>query len=194
MDQLQNKFQYLVDLEIDKWNTLSEDNGIITQEINVGQALTCGRAYGIISGQFDNIVQSVWDIYTDIESMLKLDPDVIEFEVMQNFDEDTRLIRHVNKLPWPMWPREFVYIQHRVYVNPDTAYIYMYSCDGHPENPDKYVRGNICISAFSFKNSELGIFVYRSGLIDPCGNIPVSIVNMYRSKAADNLRYIASIV
>ncbi|XWV25822.1 START domain containing protein [Tupanvirus soda lake] len=177
------------------WEVVLESEGITTQKkILHGSDIACFRSYGVVNADMDDLMEYVWNTYSSFDSVRSYDLDVSEYGIISNLDQNTRICRQVNSLPWPMWPRETVYLQ-RSEDCAGASYIYMYSveCNEVPRQDNKYVRAIINISAYVFRPTIDGCMVYRIAHVDPCGLIPVSLVNSYATKTTNMIRHLKSI-
>ena len=176
-----------------KWTLINESNGITTEsKFLEGSTIACFRSYCIIRATPD-VINDVWNGYNDIESIMIHDPNVIEYKVIKNINNDTRINYQVNKLPWPLWSREIVYKQHRV-LNGNKNYILSYSVDDEILPNQKYVRAQVHIAAYVFEKLEPNLTkITRIVHVEPKGIIPSSIINTYADKNLFMLRKLLSV-
>lgn len=174
-------------LESKNWEQLSVIDGVITERLQVqGSNFYCYKSHGHVNCKSKYVSDFIWNFYDSDNSIKKLDPDIDNYKIVSEIEKDKlRLCHQINKLPWPFTDRESVYLQCRKKIN-DTEYIYMYSvaCEQIPEQPKKYVRTKIEISAYIITDqpNENGCFIQRLAHIDPRGNMPSSIINYNASK------------
>lgn len=189
MELVQRKLEYLGTLfDSDEWSNCGHQNDILSESLAVKKArINCFRSSTAIRTDVQTLVDYVWDTYNSLEEMK--DDDIVEYEIIENIDSDTRICRQVNKLPWPLWPRESVYFQHR-FQKDEIVYILMFSVldDRVPLNNDKYVRSTILVSGYVFIPQKNSTMIYRIAHVDPVGNIPASIVNSTATKTSTVLR------
>ena len=207
MELVQEKLDFLVDLvNDDNWQQVLSDNKIITQKRSLpNSSIDCFRSYGMVNSTCEELMEFIWDTYSDKDSIKIYDPDVVEYNIVENtdnntdnnIDNNTRICHQINNLPWPIWPRESVYLQKRL-IREDASYILMYSVETNatPIQSDKFVRTNINISAYVLipqkASDESGCMVYRIAHVDPAGSIPIGVVNSYASKTANMIRHLQS--
>lgn len=187
MDQLDEKIDFLNELlDDDGWQTTSNDNNVYTQKMFLhGSDIASFRSFGFVNADAASVMNYVWNAYSDPNQIKMYDPDVVHYEIIKFINKNTRLCYQINKLPWPIWKRDLVYLQTRIIDN-DASCIIMYSVDSsaNPEEPNKYVRVFVNISAYVFKPVKDGCIVYRIVHVDPMGDIPPLIVNKYAGKTA----------
>ncbi|XWV24590.1 START domain containing protein [Tupanvirus deep ocean] len=195
MEESDQKLTFLNQLLDDNnWEVVLESEGITTQKKMLpGCDIACFRSFGVINSEKNSLVEYVWNTYSNFDSVRSYDLDVSEYGIICDFDDNSRVCRQVNSLPWPMWPRETVYLQKREDIG-GASYIYMYSveCNEVPRQDNKYVRATINISAYVFRPTIDGCMVYRIAHVDPCGSIPVSLVNSYATKTTNMIRHLKS--
>lgn len=191
MDQINEKLDFLKALIADpKWQQITVSDGITTEKRSLSASdIACFRSHSMINATAKELMDYIWTIYTSSDFMKKYNSDISQYRIIENYDSNKRLCYQVNTLPWPMWPRDSLYLQARI-VEGDYSYILMYSVDSTavPEQKEKYVRAYVNISAFVFKEEDTGCMVYRIGHIEPGGTIPAGIVNSYATKTADMIR------
>lgn len=196
MEYIQEKLQLLKNLiSSDKWLLVKNvDNVTTKKKFFEDSNIACFSSNGLIKADTNKLSNFVWNVFSSEENMKKYDPNIVKYEVVQNIDDNTRICHQINSLPWPIWPRELVFLQSKV-VEPDGTYIYMYSLDTEkvPKQTDKYVRATINISAFAFKAQQNNTLVYRLGHIDPAGMIPTAIINNYGDKTRNMILHMRTI-
>lgn len=171
-------------LKNDEWEDVNNSNGVNTRrKFLPDSTYACFRSTGIIDRHLDELVEATWKTFDNLENNRQFDADIDQYQIVKNIDENTRLCYQVNKLPWPLWSRDMVYIQHRLEKN-GVVYILMYSVDTDsvPRYDDKYVRSTINISAYTFEKSNIGTIINRFVHVEPAGNIPATLVNSYANK------------
>ena len=192
---VQEKLDFLVDLvNDDNWQQVLLSDKIITQKRSLpNSSIDCFRSYGIVNSTSEELIEFIWNTYSNKDSIKIYDPDVAEYNIIiESSDNNTRICHQVNNLPWPILPRESVYLQKKL-VHDDAMYILMYSVETNvtPIQADKYVRTNINISAYVLiPQAESGCMVYRIAHVDPAGSIPIGVVNSYASKTANMIRHL----
>ena len=192
MELLEDKLAYLgVLFDSDGWRNAGIQGDIVSETLPVpGSSINCFRSSARIKATAADIVDYVWHTYDSRELME--DDEILEYEIVENITPNARVCRQVNKLPWPLWPRETVYIQHR-FEHEGVVYILAYSVD-HPKaplQPTKYVRSISRVSGYVLMPSTDGTLVYRIAHVDPAGYIPASIVNSCATKTTVVLHRLA---
>lgn len=171
-------------LPYDGWEVVDNTENVDSRKKFLpASSYACFRSIGIISSPMDELVDTIWKTYDNLSNVKEFDTDIVQYRIIKNIDENTRLCHQVNNLPWPLWPRDMIYFQHRLEKDGIT-YILMYSIDSNdvPCDNNKYVRATINISAYTFEKSSIGTIVNRFLHVDPAGNIPLSIVYGYSNK------------
>lgn len=194
MDKLYEKLNWIKELVtetkllsktgVPDWEFVKQiDNMTMLRRFLPGSDIACFKSNGLIAANTRMLSDYIWKTFNSEENMKVNDGNILKYEVVENIDENTRICHQINSLPWPLWPREFVFIQSRV-IEPDGTYIYMYSVDHKkvPPQPTKYVRATINISGFVFKPKDNECMVHRLAHIEPNGLIPTAVVNNYSDK------------
>lgn len=188
-----DKINFLNSLIEDKeWICISNQDDIITEQKNVENAnMCCLRYYSIINAKPEELQSHIWDIYKKMDTIKQFESTLENYCVVKYYDDNTRLCYETNKLPWPLWPRELVYLQRRIRNN-GTLYILMYSVEP-PEivcDKNKYVRAYINVSAFILKPYVNKTLLYRVMYFDPAGVIPSSLITTYATRATSLIKYL----
>lgn len=191
MDQIDEKFNFLMELiENDTWEPVSNlDNVRIQRKFLPGCAIACFMADGFVNANPDELMNFVWSIYENVESMKKYDPDISNYHIFSLPNTDARLCYQINTLPWPLWHRDLVYLQ-SIKVTNNGKWFLMYSVESTdiPKKDEQYVRAVINISAYGFVPEGNGCHVYRIAHVDPAGSIPSSIINNYADKTSKMIK------
>lgn len=204
MDQFDEKINLLSKIINDTtdWETVNEANGITSQrKMMSGSNIACFKSFGLVNAGAEKLKSFVWNVYDNELSMKKYDPEMLRYQIIEdlsvspNSGELARLCYQINKLPWPLWSRDLVYLQ-RSFDTPDGSFILMYSVESNatPRQDDKYVRANINISAYGFTQVDVNrCMVYRIAHIDPAGLIPTNVINSYASKTTKMIEQLKNI-
>ncbi len=178
--ELLNKVKNLI-AEAD-WNFCSHSDGITLESKlfpSISQ-ISCFRASCIINARPDQVMAQIWDIN---ESKVKRDnPDVLEWNLIET-DENFRIYRQLNKVTWPLWPREVVIHQSKTLE--DNSYLIISHSIEHPLVPkqnDKFVRATVYISAYCLFPDCENTKIFRIMHLDPGGYIPPAVVNYNSNK------------
>ncbi|CAH6421660.1 START domain-containing protein [uncultured virus] len=192
MELLEEKLGHLGTLfDADGWRNAGVTGSIISETLDVpGSSINCFRSSVRITATAADIVDYVWRTYDSRELME--DDEILEYEIVETVTPNARVCRQVNKLPWPLWPRETVFMQHR-FEHEGVVYILAYSTDHSkaPLQPAKYVRSISRVSGYVLMPSVDGTLVYRIAHVDPAGMIPASIVNSCATKTTAVLSRLA---
>jgi len=122
--------------------------------------------------------ESEWQACDDIETWRK----------KADINDNLRIVYQVNKLPWPLWNRDFSLLMHR---REDEGRHFLLFCSvEHPDIPNeeanKRQRAQVSISAFIMEpQGENKTKLTRILHVDPAGNIPKKIVNSHAKKVHD---------
>eukprot|EP01120_Amphizonella_sp_Union-15-10_P006088 TRINITY_DN1900_c0_g1_i1.p1 TRINITY_DN1900_c0_g1~~TRINITY_DN1900_c0_g1_i1.p1 ORF type:complete len:236 (-),score=50.51 TRINITY_DN1900_c0_g1_i1:44-664(-) len=145
--------------------------------------IECYRVSGIVNASPSRLADIIWS--RTKEDWQIVDDAVVEWEIKQQIDDNTRIVYQVNKLTWPLWSRDLVYVQSRA-VQGDTHVIAAKSIQYEPipEYKDKYVRAELNVSAFVFAPGPEDGKTLASRIIhvDPAGSIPTAVVNATAKK------------
>lgn len=190
MDQFDEKYRLMLDMfSSPDWKVVKESNGVVTEKGPTERGeIACFRSTALINADPHILINILWEDFNSIERLQNRDKDVIEYQILQK-KENKRISYQVNKLPWPLWPREVLYITHKI-IGDNVSYLLSYSIKSSkvPNNP-KYVRAHVTIAAYSFTkivedNGRVMCHMSRISHVDPMGSIPVPIVNSFVDKNA----------
>jgi hypothetical protein len=175
------------------WRLISDQNGTTLESksyLNVC-LMPCYRARRPkIQKSPTNLLGRVWNINKKI--VMQDDPDVTDWEVLEE-GKGWRIIWQKMKLPFPIWPRDIVYVQTMV-DHGDSTYLVMYSTTHPkaPEDPTQFVRSQMHTNVFGFQKRGDGLTDgFKVTQIDPAGSIPTWVVNMFTGKLTGMLNKIA---
>lgn len=186
MNPIDEKFFYLMEILDGEWQFFGDNDGVLTERKNLsGSNIACFRSNGLVNADAAGLFDYVLQKYDSFDSMKKYDSEITHYEILEKISEDARVCYQVNSLGWPIWPRDIVYLQTTKKIG-DAYWIYMYSVDSQlkPEQPDKYVRAKVTISAYGFIPEGDSTRVYRIAHVEPGGSIPAAIINAYANKTA----------
>jgi len=191
MEQLEEKLILMESLlDDDNWEIIGQTDDIITQKKFIPDInIACFKSTGIINAYPSELMAFVWNICKNEQNMKRNDGDILKYQIIKNLDSDTRICHQINKLPWPFWNRDVVYLQMRIHDDSRSAII-MYSIDYEciPEQNDKSVRAKINILSYVFEPCTRGCKVSLIVHVDPGGNIPAGIVNSYTGKTYNMIK------
>ncbi|QKF93495.1 lipid-binding START domain-containing protein [Fadolivirus algeromassiliense] len=164
------------------WTLVSNTNDVILENKSFPEicAIDCFRANGFVNHQPEDLWNEIWN--ENERSLKAKDPDISEWKVVE-LGENYKVYTQVNRMPWPLWFRHACCAQVR--MQEDNCYwILIFSVDHEkaPLDTTMYVRPIVHMSVYKFENEGTGSRVSKIGHIDPSGNIPAYVVNMYASK------------
>jgi len=172
-----NRAQTLVS-ETDGWTEEKRDStAVLTSKNFEGCPINCFKVVGVVDTTPKQAVDLLWGWRKP--EWQRFSPDVEEWEIVEEVDENTRVIRQVNKLSWPLSNRDMALASARVEGENDTHAIVFRSIE-HEKVPvvSKNVRANVLLSCFVFSPAAEGKATLTRILhVDPAGNIPTSFVN-----------------
>jgi hypothetical protein len=185
---LDNTFRTLMD---DKWISFSETDSIKieTRELS-NTTINAFKASGMINKNADVLVDYIWNANEEVSR--RHDPDISEYRLVE-YSNDHKVTRQLNKLVWPLWDRETVYYQTKIYLG-ESIWIVGFSID-HPKCPHdetQHVRTILNYSVYGFVPNPLNnrqTTVYKVIHLDPNGNIPSQLINSNVEKTGVYLRY-----
>ena len=164
------------------WNFISNNNNILLESKVFPDicAVPCFRTTTTVNKTIDYLMNSLWN--ETEEDRKKEDPDIIAWSCIQS-EPTFRVCTQINKMQWPLWSRETVYVQMKVIEN-DASWFITFSIDHDavPLKPTLYVRALIHLSIYKFSIENGQTRVHRMSHIDPSGNIPSSIITLYAGK------------
>eukprot|EP01098_Paradermamoeba_levis_P007339 TRINITY_DN3026_c0_g1_i1.p1 TRINITY_DN3026_c0_g1~~TRINITY_DN3026_c0_g1_i1.p1 ORF type:complete len:198 (-),score=74.63 TRINITY_DN3026_c0_g1_i1:58-651(-) len=164
--------------ETEGWKVTKDGNGAVLSEKGVeGSALNMFRVVAVVPHPPKKVIDTLWS--WGLAEWKEYDPDVKEWRVVQQIDDNTRVLYQVNSLPWPLWARDTCLTQAR--REKDGTFALLLKSTSHadaPEKPKDYVRAQVLTSAFIFapEGADKTKFI-RIVHVDPSGNIPSSVVN-----------------
>lgn len=173
------------------WNNVSNTNGTTLRSLaNKVCSFPCYEASRLSQKLPQKWIDRVWNVN---ESIVKSDdPDAASWEILES-GTNWRIVRQVNNMKWPVWPRELVFAQIR--VDRDTgSYLVMYSVK-HPSaplKPSEFVRGTMHTNVYAFEQEENHTRASKITQIDPAGDLPVWLVTKYTDKLTHMLNKIDS--
>ena len=143
-------------------------------------SVPCFRTTTLVDKSVEYLMDKLWN--ETEETRLQEDPDIVYWTEVEA-DKDWRVCNQLNKMQWPFWSRETVYVQVKV-VQSDVSWIVTFSVDHDcvPRKDDQYVRATVFLSVYRFSKEGNQTRIHRMSHIDPGGNIPVSIINLYAGK------------
>lgn len=146
----------------------------------------CYLARTVIKKPLKTLVDKLWII--DEKTTKINDPSVKEWKELEK-TENHKVCSQYNKMGMFIWDRHVVYAQVKI-EEPDTGktYIVAFSVT-HPLAPfdeKNYVLGKVHMSVFELKKdtkdeSGNSTVITKLAHIDPCGDLPVSVINMFAS-------------
>lgn len=140
----------------------------------------CYRANSITDKTPEELANKVWNITEQTQKAD--DQDIIEWKVVDG-GSNWRVFAQLNKLPFPMWPRQTLCCQ-MILQEGGTYWIVSYSIDHDkvPKQEDKYVRTKVVMLINKFERVGNKTHIWRLSQVDPSGNIPKSVLNLYSGK------------
>jgi hypothetical protein len=142
-----------------------------------------------IEKPIETLVDRLWSIN---EKGAKVnDPSVMDWrEVVK--DANYKIVEQHNKMMWPIYSRHMVFSQAKFEgkdeKNNNIVYLVAQSID-HPDIPldeNNYVRGHIHMSVYKYKQKgPTTTEIQRIAMVDPCGKIPVQLVNAFAHKQVE---------
>lgn len=191
MDQIDEKIKMIKEIfESSGWQVIQENKLLTTKKkFLLDSDIPCFLASGFVNQTPEKLINEIYHIYDNIDNLKVHNPEVIHYEIIQESDK-TRICYHINQLQWPLWPRDLVYLQ-TVKKEENYCGLYMFSIDSenHPIDNKKYVRTILTLSAYIIKPQNEGSMLHRIIHLDPCGSIPVTLMNKYVDKVTNVIKY-----
>lgn len=143
----------------------------------------CYLAKTVIKKPLQSMIDKLWMI--DEKGIRSNDPSVKEWKEIEKTDQ-YKICSQYNKMGGMfVWDRHAVYAQVKI-EEAGSTYLVAFSVT-HPSAPfdeKNYVCGKIHMSVFELKKDTEdpnSTFVTKIALIDPSGDLPVSVINMFAS-------------
>jgi autonomous glycyl radical cofactor GrcA len=92
-----------------------------------------------------------------------------------------------NEMGWPIWPRHIVFAQVR-FDDGNVTHLVAFSVKHKkaPVDVATHVEAKLHMSVYRFEQNKDGTTtINRYAQLDPCGNIPIWLVNMYAANQVD---------
>eukprot|EP01090_Pellita_catalonica_P020376 TRINITY_DN7261_c0_g1_i1.p1 TRINITY_DN7261_c0_g1~~TRINITY_DN7261_c0_g1_i1.p1 ORF type:complete len:205 (+),score=44.73 TRINITY_DN7261_c0_g1_i1:52-666(+) len=165
----------------DGWNTEMGGAGepaILEAKKFEGSDLNCYRVKGTVDRPPKFYADKMWSWKSD--EWKKFATDVEKWEIKKSDGDNDRVLYQINKLPWPIWNRDFGMVMSLREF--DGNYILVYKTiesDLTPKDEKNFVRGNVIVSFYLFEkgDKEGTTKVTRALHVDPAGNIPTKVIN-----------------
>eukprot|EP01088_Endostelium_zonatum_P002996 TRINITY_DN1395_c0_g1_i1.p1 TRINITY_DN1395_c0_g1~~TRINITY_DN1395_c0_g1_i1.p1 ORF type:complete len:207 (-),score=47.14 TRINITY_DN1395_c0_g1_i1:65-685(-) len=161
------------------WSVVNDKDGAVLDSKQIaGSDINAFRVKGNVRASPEKLIDLVWS--WGESDWKKWASDIESWQVLETPNENTRIIHQVNKLSWPLWSRDVVFLCSRQSLDNGAKLLVLKSVENSkaPPQKDKYVRANILTSFFLFEPIEGGHSkVTRVLHVDPAGNIPTSVVN-----------------
>jgi len=147
------------------------------------------KAIGELSGSPFSIAEKAF--CTDDSIVKKFDRDIKQIKVLKVESQDIVLYQSQHTTPFPVTHREFVAFRFRKITSDGTYYVWGTSVNNKdvPQSSG-HVRGVISVSGWILRPVEGNPNLTnctRIFRIDPKGNIPTIVVNMYSTKSGNQL-------
>jgi hypothetical protein len=163
--------------ETDGWTVSKEEgNTVLSVKTCPGSSVNCARAVGPVKGKPEELIEKLWAFRK--AEWQKWSDDVEEWNIIDEVDENTRVVYQVNKLPWPIWNRDACFAQAKG-EDSGVHYLISFSVEHEkaPRQDQKYVRASVIIGVYAFEADGDVTKATRIIHLDPAGNIPSSLVN-----------------
>ena len=148
-----------------------------TKEI-FGSSIKCVMATSVVNMKPKDMLDKIWEFD---HKKWNEDGSLKHYEIVEDIDDDTRILYKVRSLPWPLWDRDFCEVQARFEMN-GSYYLIMQSVEhpNKPEYPKSFVRAVTFVNAFCFvsdPDDPNKTIIHRIVHIDPRGDIPAITIN-----------------
>ncbi len=175
-----------------KWEHVVTTDGteLYKKEMPEVCPIPCYLARTVIKKPLQTMIDKLWLI--DENGTKSNDPSVREWKEIEK-TETHKVCSQYNKMGQFIWDRHVVYAQVKI-ADAETGSTYLVAFSvTHPSTPfdeKNYVCGYVHMSVFEFKKdtkdeSGNSTVVTKLAQIDPCGDLPVSVVNMFASTQID---------
>ena len=164
--------------ETEGWKEEKKDDvAFLTSKNFEGCPVNCFKVVGVVNATPKAAVDLLWGWRK--EEWQRFAPDIEDWEIVDEVDENTRVVRQVNKLSWPLSNRDMALASGR--VESDGTHALIFRSVEHDKVPvvSKNVRANVLLSGFVFApEGDSKSTLTRIIHVDPAGNIPSSVVNV----------------
>lgn len=176
--------EFLKLLESGNWESLGANNDVNGFSKKEG-TLELIKSVGIIN--YDP--ESVSEYLFDLSNKKDWDEALIETKTLFDYG-DLKIVQETFKAPWPVSPRDFVFIIKKFRKN-DNIFFLAQSIDiGIPEQ-EGVIRGDCKAGGFYLKNIEdIATEMTYIVSVDPKGSIPTAIVNYVARQQVNNVNKI----
>lgn len=164
----------------DKWTHVLEKEGINMYKYprpNVSP-IPCYLVEATYGKTKDALVKKIWD--STEETAKKYDLKISMWRVVEKGD-NYKVCSQYTDMPWPLYPRHIVYTQYKIDEG-NTTYLVSFSVD-HPDviiDEKTHVKSKVHLSVYAYiDNGDNTTTVWRILQVDPCGNVPTSVVDYF---------------
>ena len=169
-----------------KWQHILTKEGTDLFKTDIPEVcpIPCYMVTTTINKPKDVLVDKIWAVNEELAK--KNDPKLTMWQEIEK-DNNWKVCSQYNSTMWPAWQRHTVFAQVKFDEGNSTKLV-AYSID-HPKVPlqDKtHVRTKVHMSVYDYTdNGDNTTKVTRITQVDPCGNIPTSVVTMYSGNLVD---------
>ncbi len=160
------------------WTVVNEADGVLLEsKPRQGSYINCYRVQGLVDKTPQEGAEWMWK--WRLGEWQKFTPDLQEVTVVEQVNENQRLLYQRSSLPWPLWHRDVCMLSTKMEKNGVYYLLYKSVVDEKvPERPKEFVRATVLIGCYAFEAHEGRTKITRVIHLEPNGNIPSSIVNM----------------
>eukprot|EP01126_Amoeba_proteus_P040335 TRINITY_DN4298_c0_g1_i1.p1 TRINITY_DN4298_c0_g1~~TRINITY_DN4298_c0_g1_i1.p1 ORF type:complete len:206 (-),score=21.20 TRINITY_DN4298_c0_g1_i1:176-793(-) len=175
----------------DGWNFFSLNNDVLCERKTYpNSVIDCFRATCLLDKfSAQEYAKCIWEI--TLADLQVIDSSITDVQTSAEIDEHTRIRYQNNKLPWPIWPRQTLFVDH---YESDVDGIFILggsvSHPSKPEDPSNFVRTTLHLSAYAFLPEGNAVRLWRIVHVDPNGDIPAFVVNANADSVAAACRYL----
>jgi len=163
--------------ETDGWQEEKKDDAATMWSKNfAANPINCFKVQGTIQAKPQQLADMMWGWRK--EEWQRFAPDIDTWEIIEEVDDNTRILRQVNKLTWPLSNRDMCLAAGRITEGDTHALVFRSTINEKVPANSSNVRANVILSAFIFTPDGDNTKLTRIIHVNPEGNIPTSVVNM----------------
>ena len=175
--------------DLEEWKQVSEKMGTKLFKLTPDKCdfpcdFPCYKTTTTINKPKNDVVSKLWNVTE--QKTKEYDPKLISWTEVERKD-NWKVCSQYNEMGPFIWQRHSVFAQVKIEIG-DVTYLVAFSVD-HPNvqtDTTKYVRTNIHMSVYEYVDNKDGTTdVTRVALVDPCGKIPVWIVELFAGNMVD---------
>jgi len=141
--------------------------------------INCFKVVGVVEGvKPQQLVDMMWAWRE--EKWKLIDPQIDTWQIIDEIDDNNRVIHQTSKLTWPIHNRDMVMASGRIHES-DGTHALVFRSVTHDKAGEKegVVRATVLMSGWVFSPEGDGTKVNRIVHVNPEGHIPAAVVNHF---------------